>query len=113
VICAHLQGTGYEALPFYAITDLLAALGARKMAGFILDWIVGETSTSKLIADIRAKDPACPIVVLTAQVNAGVVNEADIAEAVSRYHLEFSEKPIRLSILSAKLGRAFARQEPS
>ena len=111
VICVHLQGTGYEALPFYATTDLVAALGARKISGFILDWIVGETSTLQLIADIRAGDPACPIVVLTAQVNAGVVDEADIADAVSRYQLEFSEKPIRLSILSATLGRAFARQE--
>lgn len=37
-----------------------------------------------------------------------VVHEADIAEAVKRYDPEFSEKPVRTSILTATLARAFA-----
>jgi ActR/RegA family two-component response regulator len=112
-ICAHLQGNGYEALPFYAIADLHSAMRTRRMDGYIIDWIVGETSALQLIADVRAENPASPIVVLTAQVNAGLVDEADIAEAVSRHRIEFSEKPIRLSILAATLGRALTGQEPS
>ena len=110
-ICAHLEGLGYEALPFYETADLLSAVRARRYDGFVLDWIVGETSTLELISGIRTEDSSCPIVVLTGQVNAGVVSEADIAEAVSHHHIEFREKPLRLSILSATLGRAFARSE--
>jgi len=45
----------------------------------------------------------------TAQVLTGVVDEADISDAVKRYDLVFSEKPVRTSILTAALARAFAR----
>ena len=45
---------------------------------------------------------------LTAQVLSGVVDEADIADAVKRYDLVFHEKPVRTSILAATLARALA-----
>lgn len=107
-ICAHLEGSGYEARPFYRTADLASSARAQRYDGFVIDWIVGETSTLRLIAGLRAEDASCPIVVLTAQVSSGVVDEADIAEAVRRHHIEFSEKPLRMSILSATLGRSFA-----
>ena len=107
-ICAHLEASGYEARAFYKTADLVSSAKAQHYDGFVIDWIVGETSTLKLIAGLRAEDAACPIVVLTAQVTSGVVDEADIAEAVRMHHIEFSEKPLRMSILSATLGRAFA-----
>ena len=107
-ICAHLQHTGYEARPFYATSDLETALGAQRYDGFVVDWIVGEASTVGLIAAIRAKDDRCPIVALTAQVISGAVQESDIADAVARFNLVFSEKPVRMAILSASLARSFA-----
>jgi ActR/RegA family two-component response regulator len=107
-ICAHLEASGYESRPFYKTSDLISSAKAQHYDGFVIDWIVGETSTLKLIAGLRAEDASCPIVVLTAQVTSGVVDEADIAEAVRMHHIEFSEKPLRMSILSATLGRAFA-----
>ena len=110
-ICAHLEGNGYEARPFYKTADLVSSSKARRYDGFVIDWIVGEASTLKLIAGLRAADSSCPIVVLTAQVTSGVVDEADIAEAVRMHHIDFSEKPLRMSILSATLGRAFAGLE--
>ncbi len=72
----------------------------------MVDWTVGETIVIKLIAGLREQDARCPIVVLTAQVLSG--DEADIADAVKRYDLVFSEKPVRTSILAATLTRAFA-----
>jgi hypothetical protein len=60
---------------------------------------------------LRAQDPTCPIVVLTAQVLSGVVDEADIADAVKRYDLVFSEKPVRTSILAATLARPLVGNE--
>ena len=110
-ICAHLEGSGYEARPFFRTADLVSSAKVQRYDAFVIDWIVGETSTLKLIAALRAEDALCPIVVLTAQVTSGVVDEADIAEAVRMHRIEFSEKPLRLSILSATLGRAFATIE--
>src|SRR5665213_997172 len=108
-ICAHLdESGGYEARPIYKTSDLLSSVKVQRFDGFVIDWIVGETSTLKLIAALRAQDAACPIIVLTAQVLSGVVDEADIAEAVQTFDLVFSEKPVRISILSATLSRAFA-----
>jgi len=49
--------------------------------------------------------------VLTAQVLSGLVDEADIADAVKRYGLVFNEKPVRTSILAATLARALASTE--
>src|SRR5689334_18004883 len=97
-ICAHFEASGYDARPFYRIADLLASAEAQRYDGYVIDWIVGETSVLKLIAALREKDAASPIVVLTGQVVAGVVEETDIAEAVKRYDLTFSEKPVRTSI---------------
>jgi hypothetical protein len=46
--------------------------------------------------------------VLTAQVLAGVVQESEIAQAVASFNFMFAEKPVRMTILSASLARAFA-----
>ena len=107
-ICAHFEASGYDARPFYKTVDLLSGAATQHYDGYVIDWIVGETSTLKLIGTLREKDAKCPIVVLTAQVLTGVVDEADIADAVKRYDLVFSEKPVRTSILTATLARAFA-----
>ncbi|MDQ6679651.1 MAG: hypothetical protein M3Y67_01630 [Pseudomonadota bacterium] len=107
-VCAHLQASGYDARPFYKTADLQASVRSQRYDGFVIDWIVGETSTLKLIAALRAQEAACPIVVLTAQVVTGMVQETEIADAVAAYDLVFSEKPVRMAILSASLARAFA-----
>ena len=107
-ICAHLQDSGYDAHPFYRTADLQTRSKNERYDAFVIDWIVGETSTIKLIAAIRAQDATCPIVVLTAQVLAGVVQESEIAQAVASFNFMFAEKPVRMTILSASLARAFA-----
>ena len=112
-ICAHFDASGYDARPFYRIADLLASAAAQRYDGYVIDWIVGETSVLKLIAALREKDAKSPIVVLTGQVVAGVVEEVDIAEAVKRYDLTFSEKPVRSAILEASLARALTLSKPA
>jgi ActR/RegA family two-component response regulator len=107
-IVAHFEASGYDARPFYKTADLLSSAAAHRYNGYVVDWIIGESSVLKLIAALREQDARCPIVVLTAQVLSGVVDEADIADAVKRYDLVFSEKPVRASILTATLTRAFA-----
>jgi ActR/RegA family two-component response regulator len=112
-VCAHLQASGFEARPFYRTDDLATAARSQNHDGFVIDWIVGDASTHDLIATLRSKDGSCPIFVLSAQVSAGRVEEAAIAEAVQRLDITFSEKPIRMSILSATLARAFAAASPA
>lgn len=107
-ICAQLSQSGYDARPFYRTSDLQSSAAVQRYDGYVIDWIVGETSVLKLITALRAQDAACPMVVLTAQVLAGVVDEADIADAVKKFGLVFSEKPVRMSILLATLSRAFS-----
>jgi CheY-like chemotaxis protein len=107
-ICAHLQDSGYAARPFYRTADLQARLKTERYDAFVLDWIVGEASTVKLIAALRAQDAICPILVLTAEVVTGVVQESEIAQAVANFNFVFAEKPVRMAILSASLARAFA-----
>jgi DNA-binding response OmpR family regulator len=86
----------------------MASAKLRRHDGYVIDWIVGDESALPLIAALRAQDATCPIIVLTAQVLAGVVDEVDIADAVKNFNLGFSEKPVRMSILSAMLARSFA-----
>jgi ActR/RegA family two-component response regulator len=111
-IVAHLEDSGYDARPFYQTAELMASATGQRFDAYVLDWIVGDRNVLKLIASLRERDAKCPIIVLTAQVLAGVVNEQDIADAVKRFDLVFSEKPVRTSILAATLTRAFAATGP-
>jgi len=90
---------------------IFSAIGSQQFDAYVIDWIVGEKSTIKLIGSLRAQDATRPIVVLTAQVLSGLVDEADIADAVKRSGLVFNEKPVRTSILAATLARALASTE--
>jgi hypothetical protein len=60
---------------------------------------------------LRRQHSSAPIIVLTGQQLMGA-EEDDIANAVISLGLVFSEKPVRMSILSATLARALliARQ---
>jgi FixJ family two-component response regulator len=107
-ICAHLDQDGYAARPYFRTEDLPATSDGPRFDAYVIDWLVGPTSTAGLVSALRARDPRCPIVILTAQVVAGVVDESEIADAVARHGLVFAEKPVRMSILSATLSRAFA-----
>ena len=107
-VCAHFEASGYDARPFYKTADLDSSARVQRYDGFVIDWIIGESSTLKLIASLREQDSAAPIVVLTGQVLMGMVDETDIAEAVKTFGLVFSEKPVRMTILSATLALAFA-----
>src|SRR4029079_4117106 len=98
-VCAHLQDTGYEARGYYRTPDLQAAYKAQPVAAYRIDWIVGEGNSLPLIAEIRSQSPV-PILVLTAQMATGAVDEDEIAAAVSAHDLVFTEKPVRMSILS-------------
>ena len=108
LICEQLIAAGYDARAHTGIAQLEASVKAQKFDGFVIDWIVGESTALELISALRGQDSRAPIVVLTGQVLDGAVDEADIAHAVQRFGLVFSEKPVRMSILLATLSLAFS-----
>ena len=57
-ICAHLEGNHYEARPFLKSSDLLATLRSQHFDGFVIDWIVGATSTLMVMASTWAQTPS-------------------------------------------------------
>lgn len=107
-IVSSFEMLGYGARPFYSAADLLK--GAAKIAFdcFVLDWVVDDGTVLDLVRSLRTADSSCPIVILTAQVSTGAIDETEIADAIKRYDLLFCEKPVRTSILAAMLSRALA-----
>ena len=89
------------------VTVTLLVLWLVPATRTVATWALLAWSVLNLIGSLREQDPKCPIIVLTAQVVSGVVDEQDIADAVKRYDLVFSEKPVRTSILIATLTRLF------
>ena len=111
-IVSNFESLGFSARPFYNAADLLAA--ATRFDCFVLDWVVGEATVLDVVRSLRTAHATCPIVILTAQVATGVIDETDIAVAMQRYDLLFCEKPVRAPILAAMLSRAFSsRRDPT
>jgi CheY-like chemotaxis protein len=105
-LCAQLQASGYDARSFYRTDDLRKAAEQQRFDAFVIDWIVEDKTTQDLLAVLRHQNASAPIIVLTGQQLMGP-DEDDIAHAVISLGLVFSEKPVRMSILSATLARAF------
>ena len=111
----ELTRRSLERLHDVVMFDLVGPMLERLASGerpdlLVLDWHMPEISGLEACRYVRALADGAelPIIVLTAQVLAGLVNETDIADAVKTFNLGFSEKPVRMSILSAMLSRAFA-----
>ena len=110
-LCAQLRASGYDATAFYKTADLEKVAGTQRFDAFVVDWIVDDKNTHALLSALRRQHSSAPIIVLTGQQLMGA-EEDDIANAVISLGLVFSEKPVRMSILSATLARALlvARQ---
>ena len=107
-IVTTFEMLGFRARPFYKAADLLAT--DTTFDCFALDWVVGDQTVLNVVRSLRGANASCPIVILTARVASGAINETDIADAMKHYDLLFCEKPVRASILAAMLSRAFASQ---
>jgi len=110
-LCAQLQASGYDARPFYRSDDLRKAAEQQRFDAFVVDWIVEDKKAQDLLALLRHQNASAPIIVLTGQQLMGP-DEDDLAHAVMTLGLVFGEKPVRMSILSATLARAFLTANP-
>jgi CheY-like chemotaxis protein len=101
-IVDFLAAKGIDAHPFCNAEELLAAMEAEHFDGFIIDWLLGSATALELLAQIRARQPAGPLIILTGQITTGFAKEDELTLAGATYRALVLEKPMRLlTILNA------------
>ncbi|MGN8119157.1 helix-turn-helix domain-containing protein [Labrys sp. 22185] len=107
-ILDYLRSIGMDVEGFESLEGIAEA---GEFDGYVLDWVIEKSNrretVHELIRSIRARDPSCPIIVLTGQMRGGGADEQDIASALARYNLKFFEKPASMPIIAAALASAF------
>ena len=106
-ICQFLREKGLEAISYRTGDHLRAALESARFDGFILDWMLGEGSIRELLAEVRARNPSGPIVILTSQIATSGKQEDELAATLSAYRAQLYEKPTRMLPLFNALERGF------
>ncbi|HAT33729.1 MAG TPA: hypothetical protein DCW29_23670 [Janthinobacterium sp.] len=103
----YLNETGFKASAFYNHATLEAAMQEVEYDGYVVDWLLGSTTTEQLIRSIRLSGQAtAPIILLTGQLITGKANESDVARVIMQFNVNCQEKPTRLSIIAAELSNA-------
>ena len=97
-----LRRNGLEAVSYATAEHLRTALETTSFDGYILDWIVSGADARELLPLIRAKSPSAPVIILTGQIQAGRVQEDDLAATLATFRAQLYEKPTRsLSLFNA------------
>ncbi|MCY1740993.1 helix-turn-helix domain-containing protein [Ensifer sp. SL37] len=104
----HLEAAGFEAFVFGRPSQLE---DGTDYDAYVLDWIIEEDAQQHtafaLIQHIRARNPYCPILVLTGQIATGAADEQSIAAAMTAYNLKYFQKPLSMPILISALHSSF------
>ena len=101
-IVDFLGAKGMDAQPFNCAGDLLAAMESEPFEGFVVDWLLGDTTAKDLLSKIRARVPSGPVVILTGQIATGIASEEELAMVGASYRALLYEKPTRpLTIFNA------------
>lgn len=101
-IVEFLRHKGLEAVSYRSEQHVRTAIESTTFDGFILDWVLEHGNAKDLLATIRAKCPASPIIILTGQIGSGAGEEDELASAIAFYRAQLYEKPTRvLSLFNA------------
>lgn len=102
-VSEYLQRAGFDASPFITIPALQRASAEQAFDAYVLDWLIGTDTVRLLIAEIRGRDKACAIAVLTGQIDSGKASPTEVAEALAHYGAQPFMKPIAMPMLVATL----------
>lgn len=103
----YLNETGFRATAFYQYAALDAAMQETDFDGYVVDWLLGTSTTEQLIRSIRQSgQSSAPIILLTGQLITGKASESDVARVIMQFNVNCQEKPTRLSIIAAELSKA-------
>jgi CheY-like chemotaxis protein len=109
---AFLRQAGFRADAFHGIDALRQAAAAQPYDGYVLDWIVGDTTVGKLVELLRATDARCPIAVFAGKNERGD-GVAEIADLVAKHDVRYFSKPLDPQMIVAVLTRLVAaRSQP-
>jgi CheY-like chemotaxis protein len=112
-ILQFLREKGLDAISYRTGEHLRAAMETSRFDGFILDWMLGDANIRELLAQVRARHPNAPVVVLTGEVEAGSAQEDELAATISAYRAQLYEKPTRMLSLFNALELGFGPSPPS
>ncbi len=106
-LCAFLRQAGFRADAFHGIEALRKAAAAHPYEGYVLDWIVGDTTVGKLVELLRATDAQCPIAIFAGKNERGD-GVAEIADLVAKHDVRYFSKPLDPQMIVAVLTRLVA-----
>jgi hypothetical protein len=110
-VCMYLNERGFNATAYYDAATFRDAIRRTVFDAFVVDWLLGTETAEAAIQDIRQSDnPRSPIFILTGQLEAGNVNESDIARVITLFDVNVLEKPARLPLLAAELNKKLTAQ---
>ncbi|SMG57088.1 helix-turn-helix domain-containing protein [Paraburkholderia susongensis] len=105
-ICLYLNEKGFDATPYYDASSFRKALRHTRFDAFVVDWLLGTETAEAAISDIRQTgNPKAPVFILTGQLEAGNVNESEIARVITAFDVNVLEKPARLPLLAAEISK--------
>jgi CheY-like chemotaxis protein len=111
-ICLYLNDKGLTATPYYAASTFRDALRNTGFDAFVIDWLLGAETAEAAIGEIRQRgNPAAPIFILTGQIEAGNVDESDLARVITAFDVNVLEKPARLPLLLAEINKKLASRQ--
>ncbi len=86
---------GIVATPFADSASLLAALSRRRFDAFVLDWLLGDGTASRVVEAIRLRRTHVPIVVVTGALMADSDMEKTLLELSAHWNFSTLDKPVR------------------
>jgi hypothetical protein len=105
-ICLYLNEKGFDATPYYDASSFRRALRHTRFDAFVIDWLLGTETAEAAISEIRQTgNPKAPVFILTGQLEAGNVNESEIARVITAFDVNVLEKPARLPLLAAEISK--------
>jgi CheY-like chemotaxis protein len=101
-----LNASGYTATTFYDVASLFDAISRTVFDAFLLDWVIGSSTSEMIIAKIRrSPSSAAPITIMT-----GVLTETIDAAGImaDRYAVSVLHKPLSMKTLLASISAQLA-----
>ncbi|CAM2156640.1 BetR domain-containing protein [Pararobbsia alpina] len=111
-ICLYLNDKGFAATPYYAATSFREAIRHTGFDAFVVDWLLGAETAEAAIGEIRQRgNSSAPIFILTGQIEAGNVDESDLARVITDFDVNVLEKPARLPLLFAEISKKLGSRQ--
>ena len=112
VVALALETQGMVVQIFQEPTALIAALAQRPYQGYVIDWLLGgSTTAAAAIREIRLRQPNAPIAITTGALHTGAETEGSLIPLAERWAAGIFEKPFRQAVLASYLRRGIAEAE--